>query len=57
MGGCGEAVLGVGLLRNGKDFNKEIRTEGRRRMLGNVKSNSKDTEEGNMLKRSPSKII
>lgn len=31
-GGCEEAGPGLGLLRNERDFQKEIRTEGRKRI-------------------------
>lgn len=39
------------ILMNGKDFHKETRAKGRKKILGKVKSNNKDKEERNMLEK------
>lgn len=38
--------LDLGLLMNGKDFHKEMRVVGRKKILGKMKSNNKIKREG-----------
>lgn len=48
--GVGQLAWDLGLLRNGKDFHKELRAEGRKRILGNMESNNEEMEEGSTLR-------